>query len=368
MSIGLKTARNAQQGSAFGRKRAGSRQPNHGWHEHIALGHKRQQYLDRQMPLPYGSTGKTATTTARPTVFEVLRSPGQPLDAETRAFFEPRFGHNFSTVRIHTDAKAAESARAVNALAYTAGNHIVFGARGYAPKAEPGKYLLAHELTHTIQQQIGSGDSRLTIMDSFEHEREADMAAAAICSGKSIATLRMQASGSIARQKLGPDEPPPPIEHSFELPPHLIPMEGFAAKEEEKCEEFPGGSTDCEVDEKTGIPTGKVKQQIDEKNPCSRPCVEQHEAVHVKQMKAFCPKLRDCYLAADKGKGSALECAKMAIFGSKERECEAYKVSLPCVEKRLKSARECQSKENKEYGTRKLASERCFHEKYCGAP
>src|SRR5262245_44078336 len=54
-----------------------------------------------------------------PIVHEVLRSPGQPLDAQTRAFMEPRFGHDFSGVRVHTDARAAESAQAVNSLAYT---------------------------------------------------------------------------------------------------------------------------------------------------------------------------------------------------------------------------------------------------------
>src|SRR5918912_2929695 len=57
---------------------------------------------------------------------EVLRSPGQPLDAATRAYFEPRFGHDFGGVRVHTDARAAQSARAVNALAYTVGRDVVF--------------------------------------------------------------------------------------------------------------------------------------------------------------------------------------------------------------------------------------------------
>jgi hypothetical protein len=59
-----------------------------------------------------------------PIVHEVLRSPGQPLDAATRAFFEPRFGHDFSDVRVHTDARAADSALAVNALAYTVGHDV----------------------------------------------------------------------------------------------------------------------------------------------------------------------------------------------------------------------------------------------------
>jgi hypothetical protein len=85
-------------------------------------------------------------------VHEVLRSPGRPLDAATRAFFEPRFGHDFSEVRVHTDAKAAESARSVNALAYTVGRDVVFGTGQYAPYSREGRRLLAHELGHVVQQ------------------------------------------------------------------------------------------------------------------------------------------------------------------------------------------------------------------------
>ena len=62
----------------------------------------------------------------------------------------------------------------------------------------------------------------------------------------------------------------------------------------------------------------------------------------------------------------ASDCAKMALFGNKERECEAYKVSVPCVEERIKNARECRTKDNKDYSARKLASEKCFRDKYCG--
>jgi hypothetical protein len=139
-----------------------------------------------------------------PIVHEVLRSPGQPLDAATRAFMEPRFGHDFSgvgihssiaphiparfamgtpqvqfeheadkvanqvtrmpaprtgnrtdfgSVRIHTDARAAESARMVNAQAFTVGNHIVLDARKYSPHTFSGQILLAHELAHVVQQR-----------------------------------------------------------------------------------------------------------------------------------------------------------------------------------------------------------------------
>ena len=85
-------------------------------------------------------------------VHDVLRSSGQPLDAATRALMEPRFGHDFSGVRVHTDAGAAESAQAVNALAFTVGRDIAFAYGQYAPSTNEGRKLIAHELTHVVQQ------------------------------------------------------------------------------------------------------------------------------------------------------------------------------------------------------------------------
>ena len=73
-------------------------------------------------------------------------------------FFEPRLGHDFSQVRVHADERAAASARAVGALAYTAGSQIVFGAGRYAPESPAGRTLLAHELAHVIQQSSGLDD------------------------------------------------------------------------------------------------------------------------------------------------------------------------------------------------------------------
>lgn len=91
-----------------------------------------------------------------PIVHEVLRSPGRPLDQATRAFMEPRFGHDFSNVRVHTDAKAAESARAVNAKAYTVGKDVVFGGGQFEASSHEGRKLMAHELTHVVQQTNSS--------------------------------------------------------------------------------------------------------------------------------------------------------------------------------------------------------------------
>jgi hypothetical protein len=95
--------------------------------------------------------GDPGRTPAPPIVHEILRSPGQPLSASTCAFFEPRLGRDFNDVRVHTDERASESARAVNALAYTVGQHIVFG-RGQYKSNSTDDRLLAHELTHVVQQ------------------------------------------------------------------------------------------------------------------------------------------------------------------------------------------------------------------------
>jgi Domain of unknown function (DUF4157) len=89
---------------------------------------------------------------APPIVHEVLLSPGRPLDAATRAFMEPRFGHDFSQVRVHDDAQAAQSARSINARAYTVGQRVVLSAGEYAPGTSRGHRLLAHELAHVVQQ------------------------------------------------------------------------------------------------------------------------------------------------------------------------------------------------------------------------
>jgi Domain of unknown function (DUF4157) len=124
-----------------------------------------------------------------PIVHEVLGSPGQPLDATTRAFMEPRFGHDFSHVRVHTDARAAESAQAVNALAYAVGRNVVFGAQQYAPTSSVGRKILAHELTHVVQQQndaVERPSAETTITRDEAHEREADVQSTLITEGTAM--------------------------------------------------------------------------------------------------------------------------------------------------------------------------------------
>ena len=126
--------------------------------------------------------GGAVSAAVPPIVHEVLRSPGQPLDAATRAFMEPRFGHDFGQVRVHADQQAATSADTVNAQAYTAGQHIVFAGSRYAPQTADGRALLAHELTHVLQQRTMSsaGEALSSSGAEFEAERNAARVAADI--------------------------------------------------------------------------------------------------------------------------------------------------------------------------------------------
>jgi uncharacterized protein DUF4157 len=124
------------------------------------------------------SAGEPATGggTVPGVVRRVLDTPGAPLDATTRSGMETRFGHDFGQVRVHTDAEAAGSARAIRAQAYTFGSHIVMGAGRYQPGTPAGSRLLAHELTHVVQQSGAPASATpTTISDPADAaERQAD--------------------------------------------------------------------------------------------------------------------------------------------------------------------------------------------------
>ncbi len=107
-------------------------------------------------PAPTAMQTNSGASVAPPIVHEALAGKGQPLDGSARSFMESRLGHDFSQIRIHTNAKAQESAHALDALAYTRGNHIAFGAGQYQPQTERGRHLIAHELRHTIQQRAAA--------------------------------------------------------------------------------------------------------------------------------------------------------------------------------------------------------------------
>src|SRR3954451_25302536 len=97
-----------------------------------------------------------STTEAPPIVHEVVKGGGQRLDDDMQRTWGHRFGHDFSNVRVHHDSRAQESAQAVQAQAYTVGSHVVFDAGRYAPATREGQSLLAHELSHVVQQSGGT--------------------------------------------------------------------------------------------------------------------------------------------------------------------------------------------------------------------
>ena len=133
-------------------------------------------------------------------VDDVLNTPGQPLDSSTRAMMEPRFDRDFGDVRVHTDTTAAQSARAVNAHAYTVGQDVVFGSGQYQPQTDEGAHLLAHELTHVVQQSSGptTAQSSKAISDpSDAAEVEADSVATQVMSGDEIVGVNQSPSASL---------------------------------------------------------------------------------------------------------------------------------------------------------------------------
>jgi hypothetical protein len=119
-----------------------------------------QTLLEEEQPLVQGkreSAALEAGASAIESYVDGLAARGEPLAPATLAFMEPRFAADFSAVRIHTGPEADRSAAAIDALAYTARDHIVFRAGRYDPTSQQGKHLLAHELTHVIQQGSAAG-------------------------------------------------------------------------------------------------------------------------------------------------------------------------------------------------------------------
>jgi hypothetical protein len=155
----------------------------------------------QRKPLSAGDIGQIS---APAIVHEVLRSTGQPLDPATRAFMEPRFGYDFSRVRIHTGAAAEQSAQEVSAQAFTVGHDIVLGADRYAPATAEGRRLLAHELTHVVQSAStalhpGPPGSVETL------EGEAHRVAEAVSNSNNVPPIRGSAHGLSVPLRQPPD-------------------------------------------------------------------------------------------------------------------------------------------------------------------
>ena len=150
-------------------------------------------------------------STAPAIIEEVLRSPGEALRSDVRERFESRLGHDFSRVRVHADDHSAASARAVDAFAYTVGDHIVFGSGGYAPDTAAGRSVLAHELVHVMQQRSATpaAPGSLAIGEphaaaEIEARREAAQAVATPFGDSRLLDLRHDSLPHVAVQRAGP--------------------------------------------------------------------------------------------------------------------------------------------------------------------
>ena len=168
-----------------------------------------EDFREKRLNALRSSAGEPGFLSVPSIVREVAGSPGQALDDHTRAIVESRFGHDFSHLRVHTDSKAAESAKAVNALAYTVGQDIVFGAGQYAPDTAEGRRLLAHELIHVMQQAAGVSHSAPMDSAGDPHEREADGTVSGLEAGMNGATRFSSGAPVLQRQesRLTPPSP-----------------------------------------------------------------------------------------------------------------------------------------------------------------
>ncbi|WP_166298051.1 eCIS core domain-containing protein [Bradyrhizobium sp. 2S1] len=168
---------------------------------HTMAGNKCEACERTSGPLQRKATNQGASGAVPSIVHDVLRSSGQPLDAATRAFTEPRVGHDFSGVRVHSGPLAAASAKSISAHAYTVGRDVVVG-HNTDLNSRRDRELLGHELAHVVQQggQAAPASSDLPLTPAASAaEREADIAAAAVSAGGSF---RPHTAGvGVARQK-----------------------------------------------------------------------------------------------------------------------------------------------------------------------
>lgn len=155
-------------------------------------------------------------------VRDVVSEPGQALELPARASLEAHFGHDFSQVRVHADARAARSARSLGALAYTAGRDVVFASGQYAPKTAAGQSLLAHELTHVVQQTSSAARPTAEIGESSVYEQEADRMAEHVARSPAYPSSRPPMFFSRDRPWMVRSQAAPalPVPDWFQLPDH----------------------------------------------------------------------------------------------------------------------------------------------------
>jgi hypothetical protein len=174
-----------------------------------AVGPRGVLHLQRQV----GNAGTSALLDEeRSPVHDVVSSGGEPLDRDTKAHMEASLGQDFSDVRVHRDSAADESARAVQAKAYTVGSHVVFQRDAYDPSSDDGQHVLAHELTHVVQQRSGPVDGMeapggIKVSDpSDRFEREASDVADRVVAGGAVAATAPPSGSAVQRQEAEEEE------------------------------------------------------------------------------------------------------------------------------------------------------------------
>jgi hypothetical protein len=218
-------------------------------------------------------------------VNDVIASGGRPLDASTRAFFEIRFGKNLGDVRVHSDTTAARSAHAVNALAYTVGNHVAFGDAQYAPETAAGRRVLAHELAHTVQQAGGAQNRSVAPLrisaPSDAAEIEASATAARVLDDQAAAASSIASADADVLHRVPPDEPAKApstadLMYPFAVQCPEIPSDKWIKKVVVK-QESPQSVTATWNDDSTDsgpCSTGKGHCCVDPANPTGVACTE----------------------------------------------------------------------------------------------
>jgi outer membrane protein OmpA-like peptidoglycan-associated protein len=198
--------------------------------QHTGGGEQCEECKKKEMTLQRQSNGAAALGAIPPIVQDVLNTPGRPLDPEARDFMEPRFGQDFSQVRVHNDAHAADSANAVNAQAYTVGRDIVFGPGQYSTPAT-SRRLLAHELTHVVQQATNGvgADSEASAAATADRVVRGKAADGAAIGGAPVSLQRQRKKdnpkGSAIAGNTGGSAEPPVDEFDFDksaIPPQHI--------------------------------------------------------------------------------------------------------------------------------------------------
>lgn len=251
---------------------------------------------------------------APPSVDQVLSSSGRPLEPELRADMEQRFGHDFSTVRVHAGASAEESARCINAHAYTVGQNIVFGASRAAPGTHEGRRLIAHELAHVVQQ---SGSAEIDIKQGDKK--------------RGLHPVSQSPDTSVMRQQRFAEHAEP-----------ISTLTSMAEDNRSECilrmsEVDNAGDSDdstlLAINGKTGcnLPLGLPWLTVT--NPrCTAPCTLLHESTHFADISPCCVRAGIAYRAASPADKVAVATRWNSWIRTNRPwfECRAYRVSQTC--------------------------------------